>query len=84
MKKDRYELLRKNVQTVELASLTGQTWLDSYGSLVPWSGSNHSGSVYKCGKNSFGLSGYASGVLESFKKDLEGVATIEVIDIRSK
>jgi hypothetical protein len=26
--------------------LTGQTWLDSYGSLVPWSGSNHSGSVY--------------------------------------
>lgn len=46
MKKDRYEILRKNVQQVELASLTGQTWLDSYGSLVPWSGSNHSGSVY--------------------------------------
>jgi hypothetical protein len=46
MKKDRYEILRKNIQTVELASLTGQTWLDSYGSLVPWSGSNHSGSVY--------------------------------------
>lgn len=45
---------------------------------------NHSGSVYRCGKNSFGLNGYASGVLESFKKDLEGVATIEVIDIRSK
>ena len=46
MKKDRYEILRKNIQQVELASLTGQTWLDSYGSLVPWSGSNHSGSVY--------------------------------------
>jgi hypothetical protein len=46
MKKDRYEILRKNIQTVELASLTGQTWLDSYGGLVPWSGSNHSGSVY--------------------------------------
>jgi hypothetical protein len=46
MKKDRYEILRKNVQQVELSSLTGQTWLDSYGSLVPWSGSNHSGSVY--------------------------------------
>jgi hypothetical protein len=46
MKKDRYEILRKNIQQVELTSLTGQTWFDSYGSLVPWSGSNHSGSVY--------------------------------------
>lgn len=46
MKKDRYEILRRNIQQVELVSLTGQTWLDSYGSLVPWSGSNHSGSVY--------------------------------------
>jgi hypothetical protein len=46
MKKDRYELLRKNIQRVELTSLTGQTWLDSYGSLVPWSGSNHSSSIY--------------------------------------
>ena len=45
---------------------------------------NHSGSVYKCGKNSFGLNGHASGVLESFKKDIEGHGSIEVIDIRSK
>jgi hypothetical protein len=45
---------------------------------------NHSGSVYKCGKNSFGLSGYASGVLESFKKKIEGHGSIEIIDIRSE
>lgn len=45
---------------------------------------NHSGSVYKCGKNSFGLNGYASSVLESFKKDIAGHGSIEVIDIRSK
>ena len=46
MKKDKYEILQKNIQRVELVSLTGQTWLDSFGNLVPWSGSNHSGSVY--------------------------------------
>jgi hypothetical protein len=45
---------------------------------------NHSGSVYKCGKNSFGLSGYAYGVLESFKKKIEGHGSIEIIDIRSE
>ena len=45
---------------------------------------NHSGSVYKCGKNSFGLNGYASSALESFKKDIAGHGSIEVIDIRSK
>jgi hypothetical protein len=45
---------------------------------------NHSGSVYKCGKNSFGLSGYASGVLEFFKKKIEGHGSIEIIDIRSE
>jgi alpha-tubulin suppressor-like RCC1 family protein len=45
---------------------------------------NHSGSVYKCGKNSFGLSGYAYSVLESFKKDIERQGSIEIIDIRSE
>lgn len=43
---------------------------------------NHSGSVYKCGKVSFGLSGYAYGVLESLRRDINGHGSIEVIDIR--
>ena len=45
---------------------------------------NHSGSIYECGKHMVGMSGYTSGVFESFKKDLEGTGSIEVIDIGSK
>lgn len=45
---------------------------------------NHSGSIYECGKHMVGMSGYTSGVFESFKKDLEGIGSIEVIDIRSE
>jgi sulfatase maturation enzyme AslB (radical SAM superfamily) len=45
---------------------------------------NHSGSIYECGKHMVGMSGYTSSVFESFKKDLEGTGSIEVIDIRSE
>jgi hypothetical protein len=45
---------------------------------------NHSGSIYECGKHMFGMNSYTSSVLESFKKDIEGHGSIEVIDIRSK
>ncbi len=45
---------------------------------------NHSGSIYECGKHMFGMNSYTSSVFESFKKDLEGTGSIEVIDIRSK
>lgn len=46
MKKYNYEILRKNVPSVKLVSLTGQTWYDSNDNIVTWSGSFHSGSVY--------------------------------------
>jgi len=41
---------------------------------------NHSGSIYECGKHTYGMSGYTSSVYESFVKDLEGRGTITVID----
>ena len=41
---------------------------------------NHSGSIYECGKHQHGMSGYTSGVYESFVKDLEGRASLTVID----
>lgn len=43
---------------------------------------NHSGSIYNCGKNSHGMSGYAAGVLETMKEMAKGVATITVLDER--
>lgn len=43
---------------------------------------NHSGSIYNCGKNNQGISGYASGVLEDMKEKLKGIATITVLDER--
>lgn len=39
----RYELLRKPIPSVELVSLTGQTWYDSNRELVNWSGSIYIG-----------------------------------------
>ena len=41
---------------------------------------NESGSIYNCRKGSEGMSGYASGVLSSFIRDLEGKGSIKVID----
>jgi hypothetical protein len=41
---------------------------------------NESGSVYLCGKECQGMSGYTAGVYESFRKDLEGRGSIEVIE----
>ncbi|CAB5214139.1 hypothetical protein UFOVP190_19 [uncultured Caudovirales phage] len=41
---------------------------------------NHSGSIYNCGKQSQGMSGYTSGIFTSFEKDLEGVGTIKIIN----
>jgi len=41
---------------------------------------NHSGSVYNCGKHCIGMSGYTSGIFDSFVKDLEGVGTIKVVE----
>lgn len=32
----------------------------------------YSGSVYRCHKNSYRLSGYTAGILASFQKDVEG------------
>lgn len=43
---------------------------------------NHSGSIYNCGRNNQGMSGYAGGVLEDMKEQLKGVATITVLDER--
>ena len=41
---------------------------------------NHSGSIYECGKHMQGMSGYTSGIFDSFVKDLEGVGTIKVVE----
>ena len=38
MEKLKYEILRKYIVPVELVSLTGQTWYDSFHNLFPWSG----------------------------------------------
>ena len=40
---------------------------------------NHSGSIYRCGKNCWGMSGYTDGIYQSFVRDLEGRGTIRVI-----
>ena len=45
---------------------------------------NHSGSIYECGKHMKGMSGFTSGIFNSFVKDLEGVGTIEIIDLESE
>lgn len=39
MKKELYQILRKNIPNVELVSLTAQYWYDSNHNLIPWSGS---------------------------------------------
>ena len=41
---------------------------------------NHSGSVYNCGKQSQGMSGYTSGIFNSFVRDLEGHGTIRIVE----
>ena len=38
MEKNRYEILQKTIQSVELVSLTSQNWYDSNHDLYPWSG----------------------------------------------
>lgn len=43
MDKTVYQIARKNIPYVELASLTGQTWFDSNHELVDWSGSLYIG-----------------------------------------
>jgi hypothetical protein len=40
---NQYQLLRKNIQNVQLVSATSQNWLDSAGQLQPWSGSLYYG-----------------------------------------
>jgi len=42
MKKNRYEILKKHINTTKLVSLTSQNWYDENGKLVPWT----SGSIY--------------------------------------
>lgn len=46
MKKDKYEVRRKNILSTTLVSLTGQTWLDSNGDLIPWTGNTNTGGEY--------------------------------------
>ena len=41
---------------------------------------NHSGSIYNCGKQSQGMSGYAGSVLEHMKENTKDRATITVLD----
>jgi hypothetical protein len=41
---------------------------------------NESGSVYLCGKQCQGMSGYTTGVFNSLAKDLEGQGSIEVVE----
>ena len=41
---------------------------------------NESGSVYRCGKNSQGMSGYTASVFNTIVKSLEGKGVIEAID----
>lgn len=41
---------------------------------------NESGSVYHCGKNLQGMSGYTAGVFNAFVRDLEGKGLIKAID----
>jgi len=43
MKKNRYEILRKNIVSGSLVSTTSQNWYDSNGDLTPWSGSIYIG-----------------------------------------
>ncbi len=42
MKNNRYEILKKHINTVSLVSLTSQNWYDESGKLIPWT----SGSLY--------------------------------------
>jgi hypothetical protein len=43
MKKNRYEILRKNIVSGSLVSTTSQNWYDNDGNLIPWSGSIYIG-----------------------------------------
>lgn len=43
MEKIKYEILRKSIPQVKLVSLTGQTWYNSYGELINWSGATYIG-----------------------------------------
>ena len=42
---------------------------------------NHSGSIYRCGKNSVGMSGFTSGVYENFINQLKDKATITLVTL---
>jgi hypothetical protein len=42
MNKNRYEILKKHINTVSLVSPTSQNWYSENGSLIPWT----SGSLY--------------------------------------
>lgn len=43
MRKNRYEILRKNIVSGSLVSTTSQNWYDNDGNLIPWSGSIYIG-----------------------------------------
>ena len=43
MRKNKYEILRKNIVSGSLVSTTSQNWYDSNGDLTPWSGSIYIG-----------------------------------------
>ena len=59
---------------------SGITWVDEYDNHYEFL--NNSGSIYNCGKNNQGMSGYASGVLEGMRETAKDVATITVLDER--
>ena len=44
---------------------------------------NHSGSIYNCGKHNIGMSGYTSGIFNSFVDDLADKGSIEIINLES-
>lgn len=46
MRKDKYEIRRKDILSTILVSLTGQTWYDSNGNLIPWTGNTNTGGEY--------------------------------------
>ena len=40
--------------------------------------SGYSGSVYRCHKNTYGMSAYTMGILASFQKDAEGLEGVSI------
>lgn len=80
MKKDKYEIRRRNILSTKLVSLNSQNWFDYDGNLIPWTGNTNTGGEYIGPQNNDIIYNISGGTVTSgyYKWNQSGTTWIQI------